>query len=121
MTPDNYQVKDISLAPKGKENIQWAADHMPVLAKIKARFEKEKPLEGLQLAACLHVTKETAVLIRVLKAGGAKIAVCASNPLSTQDDVAAALAEEGSANVFAWHGQNTEEYYQFSQQILHND
>ena len=83
---------------------------MPVLNLIKSRFEKEKPLKGLTLGACLHVTKETAVLVQALTAGGAKIALCGSNPLSTQDDVAAALADDG-IHVFAWRGQNTEEYY----------
>jgi adenosylhomocysteinase len=83
---------------------------MPVLNLIKSRFEKEKPLKGLTLGACLHVTKETAVLVQALTAGGAKVALCGSNPLSTQDDVAAALADDG-VHVFAWRGQNTEEYY----------
>jgi len=90
---------------------------MPVLNQIKTRFSKEKPLKGLTLGACLHVTKETAVLVEALSAGGAKIALCGSNPLSTQDDVAAALADEG-INVFAWRGQNTEEYYQCIDKVL---
>jgi adenosylhomocysteinase len=90
---------------------------MPVLNQIKARFSKERPLKGLTLGACLHVTKETAVLVDALVAGGAKIALCGSNPLSTQDDVAAALAEKG-IHVFAWRGQTTEEYYKCIDSVL---
>jgi adenosylhomocysteinase len=114
---ENYQVKDIKLAPQGHLQIEWAAKHMPVLNIIKQRFEKEKPLEGQTLAACLHVTKETAVLIKVLIAGGAKVALCGSNPLSTQDDVAAALADSG-VHVYAWRGQNTEDYYKCIEKVL---
>jgi adenosylhomocysteinase len=114
---ENFQVKDIKLAPQGHLQIEWAAKHMPVLNIIKTRFEKEKPLEGQTLAACLHVTKETAVLIKVLIAGGAKVALCGSNPLSTQDDVAAALADSG-VHVFAWRGQNTEDYYKCIEKVL---
>ncbi|MCW3983712.1 MAG: adenosylhomocysteinase [Candidatus Bathyarchaeota archaeon] len=114
---ENYQVKDISLAPQGHLQIEWAAKHMPVLNIIKQRFEKEKPLEGQTLVACLHVTKETAVLIKVLIAGGAKVALCGSNPLSTQDDVAAALADSG-VHVYAWRGQNTEDYYKCIEKVL---
>jgi len=105
-----FQVKDKTLAPQGHLQIEWAAAHMPVLNQIKGRLSKEKPFAGLTLGACLHVTKETAVLVDALAAGGAKVALCGSNPLSTQDDVAAALAEKG-IHVFAWRGQNTEEYY----------
>jgi adenosylhomocysteinase len=114
---ENFQVKDKSLAPQGHLQIEWAAKHMPVLNTIKTRFEKEKPLKGQTIAACLHVTKETAVLIKVLIAGGAKVAVCGSNPLSTQDDVAAALADSG-VHVFAWRGQNTEDYYKCIDKVL---
>ncbi len=114
---EEFQVKDKSLAPQGHLQIEWAAKHMPVLNIIKTRFEKEKPLKGQTLAACLHVTKETAVLIKVLIAGGAKVAVCGSNPLSTQDDVAAALADSG-VHVFAWRGQNTEDYYKCIDKVL---
>jgi adenosylhomocysteinase len=114
---DKFQVKDKALAPQGHLQIEWASKHMPVLNQIKARFSKEKPLKGLTLGACLHVTKETAVLVETLAAGGAKIALCGSNPLSTQDDVAAALAEE-DIHVFAWRGQNTEEYYQCIDKVL---
>ncbi len=114
---EEFQVKDKSLAPQGHLQIEWAAKHMPVLNIIKTRFEKEKPLKGQTLAACLHVTKETAVLIKVLIAGGANVALCGSNPLSTQDDVAAALADSG-VHVFAWRGQNTEDYYKCIDKVL---
>ncbi len=114
---EEFQVKDKSLAPQGHLQIEWAAKHMPVLNIIKIRFEKEKPLKGQTIAACLHVTKETAVLIKVLIAGGANVALCGSNPLSTQDDVAAALADSG-VHVFAWRGQNTEDYYQCINKVL---
>ncbi len=105
-----YWVKDLSLASRGRLQIEWAERHMPVLLKIREMFEKEKPLKGITVGACLHVTKETAVLVRTLKAGGAEVYLCASNPLSTQDDVAAALVEDG-IHVFAWRGMSTEEYY----------
>jgi len=114
---EEFQVKDKSLAPQGHLQIEWASKHMPVLTVIKTRFEKEKPLKGQTIAACLHVTKETAVLIKVLIAGGAKVALCGSNPLSTQDDVAAALADSG-VHVFAWRGQNTEDYYNCIEKVL---
>jgi adenosylhomocysteinase len=114
---EDFQVKDKSLAPQGHLQIEWAAKHMPVLNIIKNRFEKEKPLQGQTLAACLHVTKETAVLIKVLIAGGANVALCGSNPLSTQDDVAAALADSG-VHVFAWRGQNTQDYYKCIENAL---
>ena len=114
---EQSQVKDKSLAPQGHLQIEWAAKHMPVLNVIKTRFEKEKPLKGQTIAACLHVTKETAVLIKVLIAGGANVALCGSNPLSTQDDVAAALADSG-VHVFAWRGQNTEDYYKCIDKVL---
>ena len=107
---ENFQVKDKNLAPKGHLQIEWAAAHMPVLSQIKNRLIEEKPFTGLTLGACLHVTKETAVLVEALQAGGATVALCGSNPLSTQDDVSAALAESG-IHVFAWRGQTTEEYY----------
>jgi adenosylhomocysteinase len=107
---EKFRVKNTALAPKGHLQIEWASKHMPVLNRIKKRFSEEKPLESLTLGACLHVTKETAVLVDVFLAGGAKVALCGSNPLSTQDDVAAALTEK-SVNVFAWREQTTEEYY----------
>ena len=103
-------MKDTSLAPQGSLIIQWASMHMPVLTQIKERFQQEKPLKGTIVGACLHVTKETGVLIQTLAAGGAEVALCGSNPLSTQDAVAAALAEAGM-DVYAWRGETTEEYY----------
>ncbi len=112
-----FKVKDSSLAKQGKTRIEWAENHMSVLMKIRKEFEKKKPFENLVIGACLHVTKETAVLVKTLKAGGAKVALCGSNPLSTQDDVAAALVEEG-INVFAWRGQTKEEYYWCVNKVL---
>jgi len=106
----NFKIKDQNLASKGRLQIEWASKHMPVLTQIKKRFSQEKPLKSLTLGACLHVTKETGVLINTFLAGGAKVGLCGSNPLSTQDDVAATLAEVG-VNVFAWREQTTEEYY----------
>ncbi|NPA23839.1 MAG: adenosylhomocysteinase [Crenarchaeota archaeon] len=104
------KVKDLSLAERGRLQIEWAERHMPVLLKIRERFQRERPLEGLKIAASLHVTKETAVLVRTLVAGGASVALAPCNPLSTQDDVAAALAEEG-VYVYAWRGMDEREYY----------
>src|SRR3990167_5440720 len=101
MTTIPFDIKDPSLADKGIDRIEWAARSMPVLAQIKARFTKEKPLKGIHLGACLHVTTETAELMRTLKAGGAEVALCASNPLSTQDDVASALVVKDGISVFA--------------------
>jgi adenosylhomocysteinase len=114
---ETCKIKDPSLASQGHLQIEWASAHMPVLNQIKNRFIKEKPLKGLTLGACLHVTKETAVLVDALAAGGAKVVLCGSNPLSTQDDVAAALADKG-IHVFAWRGQNTEEYYECINKVL---
>ncbi len=116
MTDEDYKVKDMNLAPQGKLAIEWSAANMPVVMKIKERFEKEKPLKGLKLGACLHVTKETANLVLTLKAGGADVTLCASNPLSTQDDVAAALVEEG-IKTFAWR-ENHDEYYWCVNKVL---
>ncbi len=107
----DYKVKDIKLAPKGRERIEWAEIHMPVLMELRKRMESRKPLKGMVIGACLHVTKETAALVRTLVAGGAEVYLCASNPLSTQDDVAAALAEEG-VHVYAWRGMSTQDYYE---------
>ena len=107
----NYKVADESLAEKGKEALYIAESKMPVTAKvIRERFAKEKPLKGITIAGCLHITKETANLARTLKAGGADVYLCGSNPLSTQDDVAAELVQE-DINVFAWHGNTDEEFY----------
>jgi adenosylhomocysteinase len=104
------RVKDPSLADKGREQLYWAERNMPVLIEIRKRFEREKPLVGHRIAACLHVTKETGVLVRTLVAGGAEVVLIPSNPLSTQDDVAAALAQEG-VHVYAWRGMTEREYY----------
>jgi len=112
-----FKVKDEKLAPGGALRMDWARHHMPVLDSIKKRFEKEKPLAGKRIACCLHVTKETAILMETLKAGGAEVALCGSNPLSTQDDVAAALAKRG-ISVFAWRGVNNEEYYWCLNKVL---
>ncbi len=105
------RVKDPSLAKQGRQKIEWAERSMPVLLSIRERFSREKPLKGVRIAACLHVTKETAVLAETLAAGGAEISLCASNPLSTQDDVAAALAAKGM-RVYAWRGVDNKEYYE---------
>jgi adenosylhomocysteinase len=106
-----YDVKDLALAPEGVRRIEWADRHMPVLAAVRERFEREKPLSGYRVSACLHVTTETANLMRTLKAGGAEIVLCASNPLSTQDDAAAALVEEFGISVFAIKGEDPSTYY----------
>ena len=107
----NYDVKDIRLAKDGLLRIEWANQSMQVLNNIKKRFAKEKPLKGIRLAACLHVTTETASLMQTLKAGGAKITLCASNPLSTQDDVAASLVKHDKISVFAIKGEDNKTYY----------
>jgi adenosylhomocysteinase len=119
MSVPPHMVKDLGLAKQGRQRIDWAAAHMPVLALIRREFEQTKPLKGITIGACLHVTKETAVLMETLKAGGAKVAVCGSNPLSTQDDVAAALAESG-IHVYAWRGVNHKEYYEHVDAVLEN-
>jgi adenosylhomocysteinase len=106
-----HDVADLGLAAEGKRRIEWAEREMPVLRLIRGRFERERPLEGLRLAACLHVTTETANLARTLKAAGAEVTLCASNPLSTQDDVAAALVAEYGISVFARHGADRDTYY----------
>jgi len=106
-----HDVTDLALAPDGVKRIEWAEREMPVLRLIRAGFEKEKPLEGLRIGACLHVTTETANLMRTLKAGGAQVALCASNPLSTQDDVAAALVSEYGISTFARRGVDRDGYY----------
>jgi adenosylhomocysteinase len=104
-------VRDPKLAAKGRDRIEWAGQEMRVLGQIRERFDKESPLQGVRIAACLHVTSETANLARTLVAGGAEVALCASNPLSTQDDVAAALAEEEGVSVFAIRGEDHDTYY----------
>jgi adenosylhomocysteinase len=113
-----YDIKDISLAEKGQLRMEWAEMAMPVSKLIRSRFEKEKPLKGMRLSACLHVTTETAVLMRTLLAGGAQLALCASNPLSTQDDVAAYLVKELELPVFAIKGEDSETYYTHIQKAL---
>ncbi len=109
---NNYDVKDLGLADVGRQRIEWAAQEMPVLKLIRERFEKERPLEGIKMSACLHVTAETANLARTLAAGGADMVLVASNPLSTQDDVAAALVSIDEIPVYAIKGENNETYYQ---------
>ncbi|NIP38086.1 MAG: adenosylhomocysteinase, partial [Candidatus Dadabacteria bacterium] len=106
-----HDVKDLALAKEGKLRSEWAFQEMPVLSQIKNRFEKQKPLKGINIAACLHVTTETGNLAIALKAGGANVALCASNPLSTQDDVAAHLVKNHKISVFAIKGENTKVYY----------
>jgi adenosylhomocysteinase len=106
-----HEVKDINLAARGRTRVEWADAQMPVLRAIRERFAKERPLKGLKLAACLHVTSETANLMRALQAGGAEIRLCASNPLSTQDDVASALADVYGISTFAIKGEDNDTYY----------
>lgn len=113
----DYILKDINLAEEGKQRIEWARRHMPVLSIIKDQFKKDKPLEGINVVACLHVTVETANLIYAMKAGGANIALTASNPLSTQDDVAAALASDG-IKTYAIKGMNEKQYYECLEEAL---
>jgi adenosylhomocysteinase len=113
-----YDVKDKDLAEKGKLRIEWAGSSMPVLSLISSRFEKEKPLEGIKVSACLHVTTETANLMRTLKAGGAEVRLCASNPLSTQDDVAASLVLDDEISVFAIRGIDNDGYYRHIRSAL---
>ena len=114
----SHDIKDLGLAAKGNDRIEWAAKSMPVLELIKERFEREKPLAGLRLGLCLHVTTETASLCRALKAGGGEVHLCASNPLSTQDDVAAALVEYDKIPVHAIKGEDSEVYYRHIRSVL---
>jgi adenosylhomocysteinase len=114
----DYDVRDLGLAPKGKARVEWAAQSMPVLKLVHQRFAAERPLAGMRLAACLHVTTETGNLMRVLKAGGAEIALCASNPLSTQDEVAAWLVADEQIPVFAIRGEDKDTYYRHLQAVL---
>jgi len=113
-----HDIANIKLARQGKDKIEWAERNMPVLRLIRERFKKQKPLRGINLACCLHVTTETANLMRTLKAGGANAVLCASNPLSTQNDTAAALVKEYGISVFAVHGENTKTYYKHIHQAL---
>ncbi len=114
----DYDIKDISLAEEGKLKIEWADKRMPVLALIRERFKKEKPLKDLKIGACLHVTSETANLMITLKEGGASVELCASNPLSTQDEVAASLVKDYQIPVFAIKGEDRDSYYQHIQKVL---
>jgi adenosylhomocysteinase len=117
----DYDIKDLALAKKGKLRIEWAGRFMPVLAHIKKKFAKDKPLKGIKLAACLHVTSETANLMETLKLGGATVALTASNPLSTQDDVSASLVKHYKIPVFAIKGEENKTYYQHINQALNNN
>ena len=114
----DHDVKDLSLADSGKLKIEWAEQSMPVLRQVRERFTKEQPLKGVRLGACLHVTTETAVLMITLKAGGAQVVLCASNPLSTQDDTAAALVKEFGIPVFAQKGEDNKRYYSHLEAVL---
>src|SRR3989338_7068009 len=113
---EDYFVKDIKLAEQGRKNIEWAEMQMGALLEVKKRFEKEKPLNGMSVGMALHVTKETAVLVRTLASGGAEVAITGCNPLSTQDDVAAALAEEG-VKVWAYK-EKKEDYYRYLTNVI---
>src|SRR5919199_2708655 len=116
-TPAHHDVADLGLAEAGQARIGWADAQMPVLASIRERFARERPLEGITIAACLHVTTETANLMRTLIAGGAEVGLCASNPLSTNDEVAAALVDRYGIEVHAIHGEDTETYYRHIQAV----
>src|SRR5918912_1711325 len=115
--PD-HDVVDLGLAAEGVRRIEWAEREMPVLRLIRERFERERPLDGVTIGACLHVTTETANLMRTLQAGGASVALCASNPLSTKDDVAAALVREWGIATFAIKGEDNTTYYRHIQEAL---
>lgn len=112
-----YKVRDIKLAAEGRKKIQWAESRMPVMMELREKYSKTKPLKGFKIAGCLHVTKETAVLVETLKAAGAKVSWSGCNPLSTQDEIAAALAKNG-IEIYAWHGQNVKEFYWSIEQTL---
>ncbi len=113
----NYEVKDINLAEQGKLNIEWAEMQMAALLEVRRQFEKQKHLKGIRVGSCLHITKETAVLIKTLVAGGAEVAACSCNPLSTQDDVAAALAKDG-IRIYAYKGETKEDYYRYLNKVI---
>ncbi|HDK26193.1 MAG TPA: adenosylhomocysteinase, partial [Candidatus Atribacteria bacterium] len=114
----DYEIKNINLAKKGRERIEWAEKQMSVLSLIKKRFNQEKPLRGIKIAACLHITTETANLAITLKEGGAEVLLCASNPLSTQDDVAASLVNNFKIPVFAIKGEDKYTYYRHIEEVL---
>lgn len=120
-TAMNHDVKDIGLADKGKKRIEWADQDMPVLRAVREKFAKEKPLANIRMSACLHVTAETANLVRALKAGGADVVLCASNPLSTQDDVAAALSHHYGIPTFAIKGEDNDTYYRHIEAALNHN
>jgi adenosylhomocysteinase len=111
-------IKDSSLAEQGRLNLEIAERRMGALMAVRARFQKEKPFAGLTIGMALHVTKETGILVRALRDGGAKVAITGCNPLSTQDDVAAALAEEKDVQVWAYKGESTEDYYRFLEAVV---
>src|SRR5256714_7350556 len=113
-----HDVKDLSLASDGRLRIEWAEQSMPVLRQVRERFTQQQPLKGIRLGACLHVTTETAVLMLTLKAGGAQLALCASNPLSTQDETAAALVKEYEISVYAHKGEDNTRYYRHIEAVL---
>ena len=113
-----HDVADLSLAPEGAARIAWASEQMPVLRRIRERFEQQRPLEGVRIAACLHVTAETANLVLALVAGGAEAALCSANPLSTQDDVAAALVYDHGVEVRAMHGEGLDTYAEHVRALL---
>src|SRR5512143_2632752 len=115
---NNHDVKDLKLCKVGKLKIEWAGNQMPVLKLIEKRFSREKPLKNIRLGACLHVTAETANLMLALKAGGANLALCASNPLSTQDDVAASLVRDFHIDTYAIKGEDTKTYYRHLNAVL---
>src|SRR5437764_4560644 len=116
-TMSNFKVADLKLADKGRLRIEWAESRMPVLMALREKYKDEKPFKGHRIAGCIHVTKETAVLVRTLRAAGAEVSWSGCNPLSTQDDVAAALAAEGTS-IYAWHGLSKEEFYWAIEQTL---
>jgi adenosylhomocysteinase len=121
MAGKNFDIRNLKLAQPGRKRVHWAGQDMPVLARVRARFAKEKPLRGLRFSACLHVTAETANLVQTLKAGGAQVVLCASNPLSTQDDVAAALVQYDRIPVFAIRGEDHKTYYRHLRAALDHE
>lgn len=121
MSQTRHDIKDATLAELGASRIEWAEQEMPVLRQIRARFAKERPLDGMRIGACLHVTTETANLVQTLKAGGADVVLCASNPLSTQDDVAASLVVNDEISVFAVKGEDNDSYYRHVQAVLDHE
>src|SRR5690242_20454677 len=117
-TPTPFEIADPGLAEQGRQRTRWAERQMPVLREIGERFARERPLAGIRIGVSLHITTETAALLRVLKAGGASLAVCPSNPLSTRDDVCATLVVHEEIPVFAWYGEDLSSYYRHVQAVL---